>query len=59
MKKSKIVWFDETETRIPELQMFEDDLDYEDCNGDEIVIKCSLKKPKQNAKKLKITIEEI
>ena len=62
MKKKKIikiVWFDETEERLPYLQEYEDDLQQDQPNGDEIVIRCSFQKPKQKAKKLRITVEEI
>ena len=57
-KETKTVWFDETKERMPFLQEYEDDKELDQPNGDEIVIRCSFKKPKQNAKKLLITVEE-
>ena len=61
MRIIKIVWFDETESRMPELCRKKGEDYYQGgmINPDELYIECSFRKPRNNAKKIKITVEEI
>ena len=56
-KISKVVWFDETEMRLPII--YRNRTYCKSVNSDEIYIECSFKKPKRNAKRIRITVEEI
>ena len=60
MKITKVVWFDETERRLPELVRHENsDYNSDTENNSEATIEYCSHKPEYNGKRIRITIEEL
>lgn len=58
-KKVLEVWYQQTDKcKLPGFCKYEDDLKQDGRNGDEVVIRCSFRKPGIAAKRIKITIED-